>query len=112
MEQIVESLHRNELMPFVFFGYFLATFCAIWNSQAAIYGSIIIKFALMTREIGETHKITADISGFPTVDDVVECFQGFFEGYFTIQTVSLEDVDVCTKLCNTGVYSVENVLPW
>lgn len=52
-----------------------------------------------------------DISGFPTVDNVIESFHHFLEGHFMIKSVRLEDVDVCSEAGNARVYGVENVLP-
>jgi len=56
--------------------------------------------------VEKAYRAGTDISGFSTLDNVIEGFHCFFEGHFMIKSVRLEDVDVCSKAGNAGIHGV------
>jgi hypothetical protein len=87
VDQVVVVLHRDKLVP-----------------------SILLRNVLQRLELPCRHRTCANVSHPALLNDIVERLHDFFAWCVAVQTVDLQDVDVCAQSLDTLLHSIEDVL--
>jgi hypothetical protein len=58
-----------------------------------------------------THRTRSDISGFPTLNYVIQGLHDLFFGGVTIKPMDLQDIQISPEPGDTGINGIEDVLP-
>lgn len=57
-----------------------------------------------------TYRACTDVSNFSTFNDIVQCPHNFGPGRLAIQSVDLQDINVCAETCHACIHGIEDVL--
>jgi hypothetical protein len=73
--------------------------------------SVLLSDVLQRLELPRRHRTRANVPHPTLFDNVVQCLHDLLPWCVAVQTVDLEDVDICAQSLNALLHGVENVLP-